>query len=334
MRKEALVTGGAGFIGSELTRKLRGRYRVTVLDDLSFGRRAHIWPGIRFIRGDLRSPRVLSRALDRVYARVFHLAAIHFIPYCNAHPFESANINIQGTMNVLDAARDVGVGRVFFASTAAVYPIRDEAVDESCETGPMDIYGLSKLAGERLCHEFVLESGIPTIVSRFFNAFGPNETNPHLIPEIQQQVFEILGISGQEAERRFGWFIKALRYGTPPHAGFAMGIDRLLAVLQQEASIRDVIPFPKTQTGIDPMTGSPTPVDAIQLAELGIQLHAGEDADEEEIQQYCRGQIAHFKIPERIRFVAEFPMTVTGKLQKFRMREMEIERNRKAEGAS
>ncbi|MFW2339491.1 MAG: aspartate--tRNA ligase [Acidimicrobiia bacterium] len=91
-------------------------------------------------------------------------------------------------------------------------------------------------------------------------------------PEIQKQVFEVLGISDQEAESRFGWFIKALRYGTPPHAGFAVGIDRLLAILQGEQSIRDVIPFPKTQTGTDPLTQSPTEVDDFQLIELGVDL--------------------------------------------------------------
>ena len=101
-------------------------------------------------------------------------------------------------------------------------------------------------------------------------------------PDVQQEVFEILGISSEEADRRFGWFVKALRYGTPPHAGFALGIDRLLAILQQEASIRDVIPFPKTQTGIDPMTGSPTPVDAAQLAELGVELQADLEPGEPE----------------------------------------------------
>jgi aspartyl-tRNA synthetase len=99
-------------------------------------------------------------------------------------------------------------------------------------------------------------------------------------PEIQQEVFEILGISTEEAERRFGWFVKALRFGTPPHAGFALGIDRLLAILQQEGSIRDVIPFPKTQTGIDPMTGSPTTVDEDQLAELGIELRDDRAAED------------------------------------------------------
>jgi len=91
-------------------------------------------------------------------------------------------------------------------------------------------------------------------------------------PAIQRQVFDILGIDAETAERRFGWFLEALQYGTPPHAGFAFGIDRLVMVLQGESSIREVIPFPKTQTGGDPMTGAPTWVDDDQLEELGIAL--------------------------------------------------------------
>ena len=91
-------------------------------------------------------------------------------------------------------------------------------------------------------------------------------------PAVQSQVFELLGISAQEQETRFGWFLRALRYGTPPHGGFAFGIDRLVMVLQGEANIREVIPFPKTQTGFDPLTASPGAVDDAQLAELGIRL--------------------------------------------------------------
>ena len=79
----------------------------------------------------------------------------------------------------------------------------------------------------------------------------------------------MLGISDREAESRFGWFMRALRYGTPPHAGFAVGLDRLVMVLQNEPNIREVMPFPKTQTGYDPMTDSPSLVDEFQLRGAG-----------------------------------------------------------------
>jgi aspartyl-tRNA synthetase len=101
-------------------------------------------------------------------------------------------------------------------------------------------------------------------------------------PETQRQVFEILGIDSETAQRRFGWFLEALQYGTPPHGGFAFGIDRLVMVLQNEPSIREVIPFPKTQTGADPMTGAPTPVDESLLDDLGIELDAETEESLEE----------------------------------------------------
>ena len=91
-------------------------------------------------------------------------------------------------------------------------------------------------------------------------------------PEVQAQVFDILGISTEDATDRFGWFLEALRYGTPPHAGFAIGIDRFVAILQNTPNIREVIPFPKTQSGADPLTGSPSPVEEEQLRDLGIDI--------------------------------------------------------------
>lgn len=87
---------------------------------------------------------------------------------------------------------------------------------------------------------------------------------------MQAKVFEVMGISDEDAQARFGWFLEALRYGTPPHAGFAIGIDRFVSILQDEPNIREVMPFPKTQTGADPLTGSPGRVAEDQLFELGI----------------------------------------------------------------
>jgi aspartyl-tRNA synthetase len=105
-------------------------------------------------------------------------------------------------------------------------------------------------------------------------------------PDMQAKVFDVMGISSEDAERRFGWFLEALRYGTPPHAGFAIGIDRFVSILRGEPNIREIIPFPKTQTGADPLTGSPDRVEDEQLAELGILVDpavvAAWEADEDD----------------------------------------------------
>ena len=91
-------------------------------------------------------------------------------------------------------------------------------------------------------------------------------------PDLQQRIFDLLGIGAEEAAARFGFFLTPFRYGAPPHGGFAIGLDRLVAILAGEENIREVIAFPKTQSGSDPMTGAPTPVDAAQLATLGLRL--------------------------------------------------------------
>jgi aspartyl-tRNA synthetase len=91
-------------------------------------------------------------------------------------------------------------------------------------------------------------------------------------PDVQQQIFSLLGIGPEDAQERFGFLLDAFRFGAPPHAGFAVGIDRFTAILAGEENIREVIAFPKTQSGADPLTNAPTGIDPRQLTELGLRL--------------------------------------------------------------
>ena len=90
--------------------------------------------------------------------------------------------------------------------------------------------------------------------------------------ELQRRIFELLGFSAEDADRKFGFFLNPFEYGAPPHGGFAFGVDRLVAILAGEENIREVIAFPKTQSGADPMTSSPSPVAQSQLDALGIRV--------------------------------------------------------------
>ena len=91
-------------------------------------------------------------------------------------------------------------------------------------------------------------------------------------PEVQQQVLSVLGIQAEEAEEKFGFLLEALSYGAPPHGGLALGLDRLVAMLVDTPSIRDVIAFPKTQRAACLLTAAPSPVDAVQLRGLGLKV--------------------------------------------------------------
>jgi aspartyl-tRNA synthetase len=89
---------------------------------------------------------------------------------------------------------------------------------------------------------------------------------------LQEQIFAILGLNRKEWEKKFGFLLEALQYGAPPHGGIAFGLDRIVMILQEEESIRDVIPFPKTTSGTSPLSGAPDVISKEQLAELGLRL--------------------------------------------------------------
>lgn len=189
---DIIVTGGAGFIGSALARGFAARgARVLVLDDFSTGRGGSVKEieGITVVRGDIRDASAIATLFERASPGiVYHLAALHYIPECNRRPSDTIGINIGGAHNVLQATARARVRRLVFASSAAVYAPADEPLSEQHPLGPIDTYGASKVYGEILCRDFSLATRIPTTVCRFFNVYGPNDTVPHLVPTLVEQV--------------------------------------------------------------------------------------------------------------------------------------------------
>jgi UDP-glucose 4-epimerase len=175
----ALVTGGAGFIGSNLVRALLERGDdVRVLDNFSTGNRANLAGlDVEIVEGELRSYERVHNAV-RGTELVFHLGALGSVPRSVQDPLTSSAVNVEGTLNVLLAARDEGVRRVVFSSSSSVYGAKsDLPVDESLAADPISPYGVAKLAAERYCVSFsrVYES-FETVVLRYFNVFGPRQS--------------------------------------------------------------------------------------------------------------------------------------------------------------
>ena len=167
-----LVTGGAGFIGSHLVRRLSARGPVTVLDDLSSGKKENLADlDCAFLRGSILDPAPLAEACAGA-THVFHLAALVSVPASVSHPARCQEINVEGTRRVLAAAAQAGARRLVLASSCAVYG--DEPTmpkTETSPTAPASPYAESKLAGEKLC----AQAPLPAVALRFFNVYGPRQ---------------------------------------------------------------------------------------------------------------------------------------------------------------
>ena len=177
---KALVTGGAGFIGSNLVDALVERGDdVRVLDNFSTGNRANLEGlEIEVVEGELRSYERVHAAMRGIEV-VYHLGALGSVLRSVQDPLTSSAVNVEGTLNVLLAARDEGVRRVIFSSSTSVYGLnRELPTAETTPPDPISPYGVAKLAAERYCISFsrVYES-FETVVLRYFNVFGPRQ-NP------------------------------------------------------------------------------------------------------------------------------------------------------------
>jgi UDP-N-acetylglucosamine/UDP-N-acetyl-alpha-D-glucosaminouronate 4-epimerase len=180
MSRTVLVTGGAGFIGSNLVRALVERGdSVRVLDNFSTGNRANLEGlDVEVVEGELRSYERVHNAV-RGAELVFHLGALGSVPRSVQDPLTTGAVNVEGTLNVLLAARDEGVRRVVFASSSSVYGSSAELpARESGPVDPISPYGVAKLAAERYCVSFSrVYDAFETVVLRLFNVFGPRQ-NP------------------------------------------------------------------------------------------------------------------------------------------------------------
>ncbi len=174
-----LVTGGGGFIGSNLTHQLvEAGHQVRVFDSFATGRRENL-AGLegRFdlIEGDLRDADAVRRAVDGMEF-VLHQAALPSVPRSVAAPIESNDVNVNGTLNVLVAARDAGVKRVVYAASSSAYGDTDVLPKvETLPTKPLSPYAVAKLAGEHYCAAFSRVYGLETVALRYFNVFGPRQ---------------------------------------------------------------------------------------------------------------------------------------------------------------
>ena len=190
--KHVLVTGGAGFIGSELVNQLiREGAIVTVLDNFSSGKK-HYLPNhkkLKIVKGDVVNENLVKRTV-KDQEIIFNLAALPFIPDSYYYPTTFFQVNTIGTMNVLwSAIKSRSVDSFVQISTSEVYgSAQYHPMDENHPTAPYSSYAVSKLSADRATFTLHKENGFPGIVIRPFNTYGPRFTEPYIIPEIISQI--------------------------------------------------------------------------------------------------------------------------------------------------
>jgi dTDP-glucose 4,6-dehydratase len=190
MNTRVLVTGGAGFIGSTLIRRLLAlKHRVTVLDDLSTGLTENLPKSdkLKLVKGDVRDFGLISR-ITRNHPHVIHLAAQAFIPFSYQMPLQVAEVNAMGSINLLKACHETKVKRLVHISSSEVYgPAQYVPMNEKHPIQPYSTYSVAKVAADLWAQTFFWEHKLPVVILRPFNTFGPRESLPYFIPEMIRQ---------------------------------------------------------------------------------------------------------------------------------------------------
>jgi len=254
-----LVTGGAGFIGSNLVDALVARgYAVRVLDNLSTGKRSNLSDaaGVELIEGDVADAQVVRRAVRGVRA-VVHLAAVASVQASVDDPVGTHQSNLVGTLNLCEAMRDEGIHRVVFASSAAVYGNNGEgqAIVEDTPKTPLTPYAADKLASEHYLDFYRRQHGLEPVVFRFFNIFGPRQdpSSPYsgvisIFTERAQKGLPIAVFGDGEQTRDFLYvgdlvevLVQALESTEVEAGAINVGLNRATSLNELLAAIGDVL---------------------------------------------------------------------------------------------
>ncbi len=267
-----LITGAAGFLGSSLANQLtREGHLVRGLDDLSAGDPKALGPDVHFTRGDLSDRPKLWTLLQEVDV-VYHLAARVSVPESILYPRDYNNVNVGGTVALMEAMRDVGVRRVVLGSSGAVYgDLREQPLKETITPDPRSPYAVSKLAAEYYVRTIGTLWGIETVSLRIFNAYGPGQhlpaSHPPVVPHYLKQALRggTLVVHGDGSQTRDYVYVDDVVSGmvaaaTAPNvdgmvinigSGEETSVTELIRCVQQvTGSNAEVIYNPKTSGGV------------------------------------------------------------------------------------
>jgi UDP-glucose 4-epimerase len=243
-----LITGAAGFLGTALANQLiQEGHHVRAVDDLSTGDPTKLSPEVNFTRGDVNDRPKLWTLLQDIDC-VYHLAARVVVPESVLYPREYNHVNVGGTVTLMEAMRDVGVRRVVFASSGAIYGNQEnQPVSETAIPNPRSPYAVSKLSAEYYTHTIGALWGIETVCLRIFNAYGPGQqmppTHPPVIPHFVKQAYQngTLVVHGDGNQTRDYIYVDDVVQALTT-SSTAEGISRLTINIGSgvETSIRDL----------------------------------------------------------------------------------------------
>ena len=272
-----LVTGGAGFVGSSLVRALiEADAGVVALDNFLSGRPenlAELSDRITLVKGDVLDREQLGSVFrDHAPTHVFHLVGDTFVPSAYHHPLRFLKVNTEGTLNVLEAVRDFGVDRMLYVSSTEVYGrAGSEPISETQPIDPVNTYAVTKLAADRLCHTFHVEHGVPVVIARIFNCYGPRETQPYVVPEIIRQLAlgPVVQLGNRLAARDFTYvddtargIMAVMSSDLPDGAPVHVGSGRLAGLDEVVRLCGDAMGWEKVEIEWDPRRERAADIDA------------------------------------------------------------------------